>query len=658
MSEPKIKSGIDKSYLDISVNPRDDFYEYAVGGWRKKNPIPSDESSWGAFTVLRDKNRKELHGLLEELAKRKDIKPGDDFEKLRDFYLEAMDEEKLNKIGALPLAEKLKAINSIKNKEDLIKLVVEFQKIGLPSLWYVDADQDMKESTKIALYLGQGGLGLPDRDYYLDTNKKFVEIRNKYVKHIEKMFLLLNPEDKQAEKSAKIIFDLEKRLAKSSMSRTEQRDPNKLYHKKSIKELKSLFPEILGKEYFDLLHLVDLKSVIVMQPAFFGAVNKIINEVSIDNLKIYFTWKLLNGSASFLSTSFLNESFDFYGRTLSGTPEMKPRWKRVTSFVDDCMGEALGKLYVEKHFSHDAKAKVNELVDYLFKVYEKRIKTLDWMSEKTKKKALAKLHAIVRKLGYPDKWRNYRKLKVGRDSYLENYFRVARFEFDRDLKKIGKPVDRTEWCMSAATVNAYYHPTLLDIAFPAGILQPPFFDLKTDVAVNLGIIGSVIGHEITHGFDDEGGKYDSKGNLKNWWSKEDKKLFEEKARVLEKQFDKCEALPGEFINGKLTLGENVADLGGVSIAYDALKIYMVDNGRLPDTDGFTPEQRFFLSFAVFEADNTLEEMIRQFLITDPHSPGQFRINIPLSNMEEFYEAFGVKEGDKMYRTPKDRAKIW
>lgn len=656
MEKTKLKSGIDKSYLDLSVNPKDDFYEYAVGGWRKKNPIPKDESRWGTFVMLRDRNRNQLHSLLNDLSKRKDIKIKSDLSKLQDFYVEAMNEEKIEKLGSTPLKEKLGLIESIKDKADLIKLISEFQKSGLSSLWGIDIDQDLKNSTKITLYIVQGGLGLPDREYYLNTDKKSEEIRKKYLKHIEKILSLSGRSN--IEKDAILIFDFEKRLARKSMTRTDMRNPLKLYNKKTLKNLEVLYPEISWRKYFLLLGIIPPKEVVVMQPEFLKEVNNIFKKVPLENLKKFFTWKLLNGSAGFLSKEFVNQNFDFYGRTLSGIPEIKPRWKRITSFLDEAMGDVLGKLYVEKYFSEQAKKKVNELVNYLFKAYERRINGLDWMSRITKNKALKKLYAIVRKLGYPDKWISYKKLEVHHDSYLENYFRVARFEFDRDLKKIGKPVDRTEWCMSAATVNAYYHPTLLDIAFPAGILQPPFFDLKTDVAVNLGIIGSVIGHEITHGFDDEGGKYDSKGNLKNWWSKEDKKLFEKKARVLEKQFDKCEALPGEFINGKLTLGENVADLGGVSIAYDALKIYMVDNGRLPDTDGFTPEQRFFLSFAVFEADNTREEMIRQFLITDPHSPGQFRINIPLSNMEEFYEAFGVKEGDKMYRTPKDRAKIW
>jgi len=658
VEKSEIKSGIDKSYLDPSVNPKDDFYEYAVGGWRKKNPIPKDESSWGTFRILGDKNRNELHLLLEGLVQRKDVGGGSDLAKLRDFYLEAMDEKKLDKNGTLSLSEKINLISSIKDKKGLIKIIADFQKNGLPSLWSVDADQDLKDSTKVVLYLGQSGLGLPDRDYYLNKDKKSEEIRLKYQKYIEHIFTLFDSKNKHSKEFAKTIFDLEKRLAEKSMTRTENRDPLKLYNKKSIKQLTSLAPEVMWQEYFDLVKTPSLQSVIVAQPKFFIRVSEMLDQVSLENWKLYFTWKLLNGSAGFLNKEFVNESFAFYGTTLSGIPEIKPRFKRVTSLLDGLLGEILGKLYVEKYFSKTAKIKVNELVDYLFKAYEKRIKSLDWMSPKTKKKALLKLHAIVRKLGYPDKWQNYKKLVTLRDCYLENYFRIAEFEFDKDIKKIGKPVDRAEWCMSASTVNAYYHPTLLDIAFPAGILQPPFFDEEVDPAINFGSIGSVIGHEITHGFDDEGGKFDAQGNLKNWWTPKDKKSFEKKTKVLEEQFNKCEALPGKFVNGKLTLGENVADLGGASIAYDAFQIYMKDHGRLPLIDGFTPEQRFFLSLAIFEAENEREENLRQSLITDPHSPGKFRINIPLSNMEEFYAAFSIKEGDKMYRSSKDRAKIW
>ncbi len=656
MSQNGIKSGIDKSYLDLSVNPRDDFYEYAVGGWRKKNPIPSDESSWGTFIMLRDRNRNQLHDLLRGLSKIKEIKKGSDLSKLQDFYIEAMNEEKIEKLNFSPLKEKLGLIESIKDKESLIKVISEFQKSGLSSLWGIDIDQDLKNSEKITLYIAQDGLGLPDREYYLNVDTKSEEIRKKYLKHIENILSLSGRSN--IEKDAKSIFDFEKRLARKSMDRTDMRDPLKLYNKKTLKNLEVLYPEISWREYFSLLGIVPPKEVVVMQPEFLKEVNNILKKVPFENLKIFFIWKLLNGSAGLLGKAFVNVNFDFYGKVLSGIPEIKPRWKRITSFLDNAMGDVLGKLYVEKHFSGEAKRKANELVNYLFKAYEKRINSLDWMSQSTKNKALKKLHAIVRKLGYPDKWRLYKNLEIKNDSYLENYFRISEFEFKRDTKKIGKPVDRTEWHLSASTVNAYYYPSLLDIVFPAGILQSPFFSVDNDIAVNFGAIGTVIGHEITHGFDDEGGKFDSKGNLKDWWSKEDKKLFEKKTKVLEKQFNKCEALPGKFVNGKLTLGENVADLGGVSIAYDALKIYMDDHGRLPDIDGFTPEQRFFLSFAVFEAQNTRPEMVRQYLITDPHSPGQFRINVPLSNMEEFYEAFGIKEGDKMYRSPKDRAKIW
>jgi len=568
-----------------------------------------------------------------------------------------MDMKRRNALGIKPVTPFLKSVAAITSLEEIVAFLPELHRIGIGVFFGAGVDQDSKDSTKYILHLHQDGLGLPDRDYYLKDDAESVRVRTAYQKHVEAVFKLLKYAPLEAKKASRSILALETRLAKASMRKEDKRDAEKTYHKKTPKDLQRLSPAIKWKSYLEAIGAKNPKAVIAMQPEFLRAVSSILKTTSIEDLKAYLTFHGVNDYASYLSHAFVKQNFSFYGTTLSGMKEMKPLWRRVLAAVNGSLGELLGRIYVKKHFPPEAKRAMNRVVDDLFEAYEARLKNLDWMSAATKRKALRKLHSMNRKIGYPDRWKSYGGLSIRADDYLGNAVRSATFEHMREMRKLGKPIDRKEWFMFPQTVNAYFAPNLNDIVFPAAILQPPYFDLTADDALNYGAIGMVIGHEITHGFDDDGSKFDHRGNLKSWWTKTDKKRFEKHAKIIEQQYNGYSVADGVKVNGKLTLGENIADLGGIAIALDAYKLRMKRTGRKV-IDQLSPEQRFFLSLTLFERENCRPEFQKLIVLTDPHSPSKCRINGPLANINEFYEAYNVQAGDKLYRKPSIRTTVW
>ncbi len=649
--------GFDTRDMDTTVRPQDDFYHYAGGGWLKKNPIPPHESRWGSFLILRYDTEKKLRAIVSELQNAKKLKLVSPEAMVRDFYLSGIDLKRRGALGLSPLRSWLERISAIGNVSELVATIAHLETIGGGGPWSMGIDQDMKNSEKYIVYLGQSGLGMPDRDYYLKNDAESVRVRTAYVNHLEAIANLIGTSKAEAKKDSATIMRLETALAKISMTKEDVRDVDKTYFKMSVSALARKMPEIDWQDYLKIVGAPRVKELIVMQPKFLIAMSKLLRTEPLEDWKTYLSWHLVAGSASLLTPAFEKQNFAFYGTTLSGVKVMKPLWRRALGATNGALGELLGEIYVKKHFSSSAKKKVNVIVDDLFTAYEARIKNLDWMSAATKKKALVKLHQVNRKLGYPDKWRSYKGLIIRPDDYFGNIVRASLYEHKRAMRRLAKPVDRKEWFMYPQTVNAYCSFGLNDVVFPAAILQPPFFSTKADDAINYGAIGSVIGHEITHAFDDQGSKFDGKGNRKTWWTKQDNARFTKKAKVLVKQCNEYQVTGGIKVNGQLTLGENIADLGGASIAFDAYQLRLKKTGR-KDIDGFTPEQRFFLGLALFERENTRPESEKTRVLTDPHSPGIFRINGPASNLPEFYEAFGVKKSDKLFRPPTSRAKIW
>lgn len=649
--------GFDKKDLDTGVRPQDDFYRYAAGGWLKNNPIPKTESRWGSFMELRYNTDKQLHAILTELESKKKVAKGSPEQLIRDFYRSGMDMKRRNALGMKPLLPFLKKIDAMKSTKDLLALVSELHRIGVGVFWGTAVDQDSKNSTKYALHVYQDGLGMPDRDYYLKNDAESKRVRDAYLPFLEKMFRLIGDTPSIAKANATTVLQLETKLAEGSMTKEDARDAEKIYNKFTLTKLAKLAPSIDWIRYFKNIGAGAPVSVIVMQPEFLKAVSTLIEDVPLSDWKTYLRFHLSSDHAGYLSDAFIKTSFSFYGTVLGGAKVMKPLWRRVLNAVNGHLGEALGKLYVEKHFPPKAKEKMNELVDDLFEAYEARLRALPWMTAPTKKKALKKLASMNRKIGYPEKWKSYAGLIISPTDYVGNATRTALHSHAREMKKLKKPIDRGEWFMFPQTVNAYFAPNLNDIVFPAAILQPPFFNVDADDALNYGSIGTVIGHEITHGFDDQGSKYDHNGNLKSWWTDEDRKSFEKRAEIIKKQYDAYTVADSVHVNGQLTLGENIADLGGFAIAYDAYQLRLKKTGRV-DIDGYTPEQRFFLGTALFERENSRPEFQKTQVLTDPHSPSEFRINGPASNMEPFYEAFSVKKGDGLYREPNIRTTVW
>mgnify|MGYP000322984000 CR=1 FL=1 len=648
--------GIDGSELDYTVRPQDNFYEHVNKTWMKKNPIPKNESRWGSFTKLRFDTDKKIKNILEEIATQK-TPMGSPEQLLADLTRSGMDMATRNALGISPLASYQKMITSIRTSDDVVKVSAELERIGSGTLFGTAVGQDSKNTSAYALHLSQGGLGLPDREYYLKQDPESVRVRTAYIAHMEKMWRLRGLSKTAAGSVAKTVLAIETKLAAVSMKKEDQRDPDRTYNKLSLAKLQKLGPCIDFDLYFKTIGVTDLPYYIVQHPEFISGVSTLLTKIPVEDWKWYLEWHLINDFASALSAPFVRQSFSFYGKVLSGTTTMQPLWRRVQMTVNGGLGELLGQLYVKRHFTPEAKKKMDSMVDDLFTAYEARITSLDWMSSATKKKALLKLHALNRKIGYPSKWKSYRGLRITNNDYVGNIVRIHEYEHKRDLKKLRGPVDRTEWFMYPQTVNAYFDFNLNDIAFPAAILQPPFFSPAFDDAVNYGCMGAVIGHEITHGFDDEGSKYDAAGNLKSWWTTEDRTKFDARAKKVEKQFNRYTVADGLKVNGKLTLGENIADLGGLSIAFDAYQLQLARTGR-KDINGFSPEERFFLAFALFERENARPEFTKKQVLTDPHSPGEFRINGPVSNFEEFYKTYGITKTDGHYRKPSDREMVW
>jgi putative endopeptidase len=639
--------------MDIP-RPTDDFFNFVNGRWIEENPIPPEEARWGLFYELRVEVEKQLKGVLEGVAAADDSTLDGNARKARDFYRTGMDETRLNQEKDAPIAEYLQVINAVTDLDAFVRALGYLHRRGVNILWGCGVDQDLKNSDVMALYIGQGGLSLPDRDYYLSDDEKSREIRVKYFAHTERMLALAGVFDATKKPIPKKFIDLETRLARASMTRVELRDYERQYNKMTPFQLSAISPRVNWEKYFETMEVAVPEYMIVCQPEFIKEVNRMFDEISLEDLKAYARWHILNDTAKFLGDNFEKAMFDFYGRTFSGATEMKPRWRRVLGVVNGMIDEVIGRLYVKEYFSLAAKEKVTELVGHLVVAYRVRIERLDWMGPETKKKALAKLSAIRKKLGYPDKWKDYSALRIGVESYVKNYMSAHMFEFDRQMKKIGTPVDRTEWYMSPQTVNACYSPSMNEILYPAAFLQPPFFDPHGDDATNFGAIGMTIGHELTHGFDDQGSQFDDRGNMQNWWMPEDKERFNKQTEHLAEQFDAYEPLPGLRVNGKLTLGENIADLGGLLIAYDGLV------HALGGPEKLTKDQAraFFIGYAISERGVAREEALRTQVQTDPHSPSIYRVNGPLSNMAEFYAAYGVAPGDKLYREESDRVDIW
>jgi putative endopeptidase len=649
------KSVVVRSELDESIRPGNDFFEYVNRKWDAAHPIPADQSSWGVGYLLEERVNMDLRAIAEELQT--DGAASGDRQKIRDFYATAMDEKGIARDGVSPVGPEMEAIAGIKNSDDLARFIALAHLEGMQPLFTAYSSPDEKKSDRYSLHLFQGGTVLPEKSYYVDGDERSKEIRSEYLKHMTRMFKLLGDDETAALKYGQTVLGIETRLAEAQMNSVELRDVEKQYNPMTRAEAAKLTPSFNWDLYYEQLGTGQVKDVIVAQPAFMKRVEEMLKQTTMEDWRVYMRWHLIHSAAPCLSEAFVEEDFSFFGKVLNGAEKLKPRWKRVVSALDSEIGEALGRLYVEKHFSAKAKQRVNELVDNLMAAYAEHLRKLEWMTPATKEKALAKLHAIGRKLGYPDKWRDYSALTIGRDSYLRNAMRARQFESRRQLARVGGVVDREEWGMTPPTINAYYDPNMNQICFPAGILQAPYFDADADDALNYGGIGAIIGHEMTHGFDDQGCKFDGAGNMVDWWTAEDKAKFDERTKRVVQQFNQCVAVKDVHINGELTLGENIADLGGLVIAIDAYK-RATKGKNVPEIDGFTGMQRFFVSYAISWRAYDRDEAMMNQLRVDPHSPAKFRVLVPLSNLPSFIDAFGVKPVDAMWRRPKDRAEVW
>ncbi|MGD0162098.1 MAG: M13 family metallopeptidase [Candidatus Sulfotelmatobacter sp.] len=648
----KYEPALDVTSMDRSIDPCVNFFQYSCGGWIKNNPIPPDQSSWDTYSKMQDENRGRLRGILEAAAA-PDPKRNAVTQKIGDFYSSCTDEKAIEAKGAEPLQPELDRIAHLTSKAEIADVAATL--IDDNVLFGFGSTQDYRDASQVIAEADQGGLGLPDRDYYLKDDKKSVDLRKAYVAHVQKMFELLGDKPDVAAAESQTVMRIETALAKGSMTRVERRDPKNLDHKMTSGELEKISPDFQWQVYFTKVGLPSLGSLNVTSPGFFKAMNEELEKENLADWKVYLRWHLAHAYAPFLSSAFLNENFAFYGKTLRGQQELQPRWKRCTEYVDDDLGEALGQAYVEKYFSPQAKQEALKMVKEIDAAMEHDIDSLPWMSAATKQQALVKLHGMANKIGYPDKWRDYSKLEIVRGDELGNVERARKFEFARQLAKIGKPVDRGEWDMTPPTVNAYYNSQMNDINFPAGVLQPPAFDPASDAAPNYGDTGGTIGHELTHGFDDEGRQFDAHGNLRDWWTEEDGKEFVKRASCISDQYSTYTIIDDIKINGKLTLGEDVADLGGLILAYMAWK-EDTKGQTLPPLDGLTPDQRFFVGYGQSWCGETRDETKRLRATVDPHSPEKYRTNGVVSNMPEFQEAFHCKAGSPMVN--QNRCRVW
>lgn len=657
---------IDPANMDLTVKPGDNFYQYANGAWVKKTPIPASKTRWGSFDALAEESSQALKSLLEEASTYPKSKMDADkkggtselFKRVGDYYASAMDSAAIEKLGYKPIKPYLDAITALSSKGQVLKYANTLRAQTVASPFYrIGVGQDSKDVTKYIISIGQGGTTLPDRDYYLKNDARSQKIRTDYIAYITKLFNLTGESNVNAMAKAVIVMQIETALAQAQMSRVEMRDPNKLYNKFSVDGLTAKTPNLNWATILpELGYKVKQDSLIVSNPKFMVYLDSMLGKVSLDDWKTYMKWGVLKSAAPYLSSAFVDANFA-YNQSLNGQKEQTPRWQRMSGLIDNQLGDLLGQLYVDRYFNQAAKARMLELVNNLQTTFNSRIKRLDWMSEVTKQRALGKLNAFVKKIGFPDKWKNYNGLVIKRDDFYGNLQRCSQWQYEDNVSRLGKPVDKTEWGMTPPTVNAYYSPQKNEIVFPAGILRFPFFDFEADDAINYGGIGAVIGHEMTHGFDDQGRQFDADGNLQDWWTKSDADEFKKRADEVVQQYNGYVILDTLHVNGKLTLGENLADLGGLSIAYEAFK--NTKQGQSAEKiDGFTPDQRFFLNWAQVWRSNILPEAAAQRILTDNHSPGVFRANGPLTNMDAFYQAFDVKFGDKMYKAPEQRTRIW
>jgi predicted metalloendopeptidase len=656
------KPGIDLSLMDKSVRPNDDFFNFVNGTWVKNTEIPADRTRWGSFDELRQKTDIDALSILEEAAKNPAYKSNTDQGKAINLYRSIMDTVARNKAGIKPLKPYLDKINKVKSVADLQKLMLEMAPKGGIGFFGVGVGTDAKNSNRNVVNVGPGSLGLPDRDYYVSDDADSKEKRQKYVAHVARMLAFLGEKPQVAQKNAENILALEIAMSKPRLDRVERRDRRKTYNPMTVADLQKLTPAIQWESYITGLGLPKVDTVIVSQPRYMEALQTIFTENKLEDWKAYMRWTLLNDAAGKLSTELETANWEFYSKTLSGAIKQRPRKERALQVINGATGEALGKLYVEKMFPAEAKTKAANMIKNVIKAYEIRINNLTWMSPQTKLSAIEKLNKMTIKIGYPDKWKDYSALAIQSPeeggTYFDNAMNIANWSFKKNVEKMGKPVDKTEWGMSPQTVNAYFNPSNNEIVFPAAILQPPFYDYKADEAVNYGGIGAVIGHEISHGFDDSGSRYNADGNLVNWWTDEDLKQFTALGTALADQYSALEPLPGTKVDGKFTLGENIGDLGGINAAYDGLQLYLKENGNPGLIDGFTPEQRLFISWATIWRSKMRDEAIKNQVKTDPHSPGMYRAYVPLLNLDTFHQAFGIKPGDGMYLAPEKRVKIW
>lgn len=654
--EVALTSGIDLANLDTTVAPGTDFYQYACGGWMKNHPLTDEYPQFGSFHQLAENNNKQLQELITEIAATEHT-PGSIDQKIGDLYKIAMDSVKLNKDGAAPILPLLQKIAAVKSSADVMPMMAELVNEGVGSYFGFGVSADEKNSSMNIFQIGQGGIALGEREYYLDTDSATQKIRDEYKKHLVKMFQLVGDDAATATQKMEYILEIETAIAKASKSRAELRDPEANYNKMTLDEFQKLTPDMDWDTYLNAIGAKGVDELIVGQIAPLQEVNKLLKTFPVEKHIAYLQARVIRNAASYLSDDFRAEVFNFSGKVLSGAKEDRPRWKRTIGEIDDVLGEAVGQMYVQKYFPAAAKERMQHLVKNLQTALGERISNLEWMGDSTKQKALEKLNAFTVKVGYPDKWKDYTTLEIKNDSYWENMVRASRWQLADEMGRIGKPVDKSEWLMTPQTVNAYYNPTTNEICFPAGILQPPFFDMNADDAFNYGAIGVVIGHEMTHGFDDQGRQYDKEGNLTDWWNAADAENFKKRAQVMVDFFNNIEVLPGLHANGEITQGENIADHGGLKVSYQAFKEATKD-APLPVKDGFTPEQRFYLAYANVWASNTRDEMIRMLTRMDVHSLAKWRVDGALPQIQEWYDAFGITENDSLYIAPEKRISIW
>ncbi len=658
----KTEPGINVDFMDKSVKPTNDFFRFVNGTWLDKTEIPKDKTRWGSFDELRQNTDKDALAILKEAAKNPKYTSNTDQGKAINLYKTAMDTVARNKAGLTPLKPYLAKINAVKNIKDLQALLIEMDPVGGLGFFGAGVGPDDKNSKRNLVEVGIGSLGLPDRDYYVGEDKDSKEKRSKYEAHVARMLQFLGDSPEVAKANATKILAFETAMAKPRFDRVERRDSRKSYNPMSVVGLQKMMPSFNWNEYLTKTGLPKIDSVIVSQPKYLTALDGILKENKVDDWKQYMRWTLLNKSTSQLSTDLETANWEFYGKALTGAVKQRPREEKALQVVNGAIGEALGKLYVEKKFPAEAKEKAALMIKYLFRAYENRINNLTWMSAQTKLKAIEKLNKSTVKIGYPDKWKDYSKLTIKSPeeggSYFENAKNISRWRTKENIDELPKPVDKTRWGMSPQTVNAYYNPSYNEIVFPAAILQPPFYNYKADEAVNFGGIGAVIGHEISHGFDDSGARYNADGNLVDWWTEDDLKQFTALTGALADQYSALQPLPGTFVDGKFTLGENIGDLGGVNAAYDGLQLYLKENGNPGLIDSYTPEQRFFISWSTIWRSKMRDEALKNQVKTDPHSPGMYRAYVPLQNVDSFYQAFNIQSTDGMFIAPEKRVKIW